>query len=143
MDGKTLSRAGELIRQKAGGPVLNVVYLGDGWQGCELASQCRKNPEAKAGRKLTRDEHEAAHERHRTRMNQPESLDRYGQRQHFGEMPFAVMKVCFDMRRFLLRGLDGVQTEWQWCCTAFNSKKLMHRLAALRAEQRETAKTKT
>ena len=143
MDGKTLSRAGEQIRQKAGGPVLHVIYFGDECDGCEPASQCRKNPEAKAGRKLTRDEHEAARERHRERMNQPESSDRYKQRQHFGEMPFAVMKVCFDMRRFLLRGLDYVQAEWQWCCTAFNSKKLMHRLAALRAEQRETAKIKT
>ena len=59
---------------------------------------------------------------------------------YFGEMPFAVMKVCFDMRRFLLRGLSGVQAEWQWCCTAFNLKKLMNLIAASRAELRETAK---
>ena len=72
MDGRTLSRAGEQIRQKAAGPVLNVVYLGDDCQGGELAPQCRKNPNGKAGRKLTRDEHEAARERHRERLNQPE-----------------------------------------------------------------------
>jgi len=89
---------------------------------------------------VTRDEHEEARERHRDRMNTPESADRYKQRQHFGEMPFAVMKVCFDMRRFLLRGLAGVQAEWQWCCSAFNLKKLMNLLAALRAEQCKMAK---
>jgi len=49
-------------------------------------------------------------------------------------------KVCFDMRRFLLRGLEGVQSEWQWCCTAFNLKKLMTLMAALRAEHCKTAK---
>ena len=74
------------------------------------------------------------------RMNTPESADRYKQRQHFGEMPFAVIKACFDMRRFLLRGLAGVQAEWQWCCTAFNLKKLMNLQAALRAEQCKMAK---
>ena len=138
--GKTLSRAGTETRQTAGGPVLHVIYFGDECEGCELAPQCRQNPESERGRKVTRDEHEEARERHREQMGKPESADRYKQRQHFGEMPFAVMKVCFDMRRFLLRGLAGVQAEWQWCCTAFNLKKLMNLLAALRAEQRKTAK---
>jgi len=36
---------------------------------------------------VTRDEHEEARERHRDRMNKQESIDRYKQRQHFGEMP--------------------------------------------------------
>ncbi len=138
--GKTLSRGGQETRQTAAGPVLNVVYFGDECEGCELAPQCRKNPNGEKGRKLTRDEHETARERHSKRMSRPESSDRYKQRQHFGEMPFAVMKACFDMRRFLLRGLEGVQAEWQWCCTAFNLKKLMTLMAALRAEQYKTAK---
>jgi transposase len=138
--GKTLSRAGQETRQTASGPVLHVLYFGDECDGCDLAPQCRKTPEAKHGRKMTRDEHQEARERHRERMNKPESAERYKQRQHFGEMPFAVMKACFDMRRFLLRGLEGVQAEWQWCCTAFNLKKLMTLIAALRAEQYEAAK---
>jgi transposase len=138
--GKTLSRGGQETRQTAAGPVLNVVYFGDECEGCELAPQCRKNPNGEKGRKLTRDEHETARERHSERMSRPASSDRYKQRQHFGEMPFAVMKVCFDMRRFLLRGLEGVQAEWQWCCTAFNLKKLMTLMAALRAEPREITK---
>ena len=139
--GKTLSRSGQETRQTAGGPVLHVIYFGDECAGCDLAPQCRKNPDAKNGRKVTRDEHEDARNRHRDHMNKPESTDRYKDRQHFGEMPFAVMKVCFDMRRFLLRGLEGVQAEWQWCCTAFNLKKLMTLMAALRAEHCKTAKT--
>jgi len=138
--GKTLSPAGKETRQTAGGPVVHVIYTTDECGGCELAAQCRKNPDGKGGREVTRDEHEEARERHREQMGKPESADRYKQRQHFGEMPFAVMKVCFDMRRFLLRGLAGVQAEWQWCCTAFNLKKLMNLMAALRAEQCKMAK---
>jgi len=138
--GKTLSRGGTETRQTAGGPVLHVIYFGDACEGCDLAPQCRKNPESERGRKVTRDEHEEARERHRDRMNKPESAERYKQRQHFGEMPFAVMKVCYDMRRFLLRGLAGVQAEWQWCCTAFNLKKLMNLIAASRAKQCKMAK---
>ena len=106
--GKTLSRGGQETRQTAAGPVQHVVYFGDECEGCEQASQCRKNPNGEKGRKLTREEHQAARERPRERMYRPESADRYKQRQYFGEMPFAVMKACFDMRRFLLRGLAGV-----------------------------------
>lgn len=57
--------------------------------------------------------------------------------------PFAVIKAYFQMRRCLLRGLEGVQAEWQWCCTAFNLKKLIHLKAALRAEQAENTKLAT
>jgi transposase len=137
--GRTLSRESQETRQTASGPVLKIVYFGDDCEGCELAPQCRKNPNGEKGRKLTRDEHEAVRERHSKHMSQPENFDRYKQRQHFAEMPFAVMKVCFDMRRFLLRGLEGVRAEWQWCCTAFNLKKLSTLLAGLRAEQKKTA----
>jgi len=49
-----------------------------------------------------------------------------------GAMPFSVMKVCYDMRRFLLRALKGVH--------AFRFKKLLNLIAALRAEQRTSAK---
>ena len=64
--GKTLSRAGTETRQTAGGPVLHVIYFGDECEGCELAPQCRKNPESERGRKVTRDEHEEAREQRKT-----------------------------------------------------------------------------
>ncbi|MFN9039560.1 MAG: hypothetical protein ACK5YO_24895, partial [Planctomyces sp.] len=67
----------------------------------------------------------------------------YKQRQHFGEMPFAVMKACFDMRRFLLRGHEGARAEWQWCCTAFNLKILVTLMAALRAKQEKMVAAET
>ena len=36
-----------------------------------------------------------------------------------------VIKAAFDMRRFLLRGIEGVGQEWLWASTAFNLKKLL------------------
>ena len=90
------------------------------------------NPQAKKGRKITHDLHEGARRRHRQRMAVTENKERYKRRQHFGETPFAVIKAAFDLRRFLLRGLRAVQTEWLWACTAFNLKKLIHLWASVR-----------
>ena len=63
----------------------------------------------------------------------------YNRRMHIGETPFAIVKAIMDVRRFLLRGLDKVRTEWCWACTAYNLKKLIAALAALRADGGEMA----
>ena len=47
--------------------------------------------------------------------------------------PDAVIKQVMGLRRFLLRGVDKVRTEWRWACTAFNLQKLVRYLGALRA----------
>ena len=62
-------------------------------------------------------------------------------RQHFGETPFAIIKDCFEMRRFLLRGIERVRQEWLWAATAFNVKKLMGLWGELRAALGETPNT--
>ena len=79
------------------------------------------------------DEHEGARRRHRAVMKTAAAVEAYSRRQHIGETPFAVMKVCFDLRRFLLRGIEGVGQEWLWGSTAFNLKKLMSRWEELRS----------
>ena len=56
----------------------------------------------------------------------------YNRRMHIGETPFAIIKRIMEVRRFLLRGLDKVRTEWCWVCTAYNLKKLIAAVAALR-----------
>jgi hypothetical protein len=53
--------------------------------------------------------------------------------------PSAILKNIFEVRRFLLRGLEKVRTEWRWVCTAYNLKKLMAAIAALRAAGQEIA----
>jgi hypothetical protein len=132
-EGRTLNRRGTETQQRAGGPVLSILYECEDCSHCSMASECRQKVDSLRPRRVIRDVHESARERHRERMQDATVKERYKQRQHFGETPFAALKTCFDLRRFSLRGLKGVQTEFQWACSAFNTKKLMTLLAALRA----------
>lgn len=138
-EGKRLPRSGEEKKTRGGLTVIQSNYTCYDCAGCSQGADCRKNPEAKKGRKVTRDEHQGARRRHRSGMREPSSQERYKVRQHIGETPFAVIKTVFDFRRFLLRGHRGVQTEWLWACTGFNLKKLMSLLAGMRALDRESA----
>ncbi len=117
-----------------GTPVQRNVYTCEDCLGCPLADRCRKNPESKRGREVMHDEHEGARRRHRQRMKTEAAQAAYSRRQHTGELPFAVIKVIFDLRRFVLRGIEGVGQEWRWASTAFNLKKLMRVWVALRAD---------
>ena len=45
-------------------------------------------------------------------------------RQTVAEGTFAFIKRTLGFRRFSLRGLPKVQTEWQLVCLAFNLRKL-------------------
>ncbi len=109
------------------------VYISQHCSSCPLASRCRKNPQAKKGREVAHDIHEAARRRHRERMATADAQTAYARRLHPGETPFAAMKAAFDMRRFLLRGIEGVGQEWLWASTAFNLKKLLGMLPRLRS----------
>jgi hypothetical protein len=67
------------------------------------------------------------------KMQTEEGRKTYNRRMHIGETPFAIIKRILGVRRFLLRGLDKVRTEWCWVCTAYNLKKMVTAMAALRA----------
>lgn len=127
-------RTTENTTYRGGKPVQRKVYACGDCTGCPLATQCRKNPEAKRGREVMHDEHEGARRRQRERMKTPEAKQSYLRRQHIGELPFAVIKVRFDMRRFLLRGREGTGQEWQWASTGFNLTKLMSVWGELRGQ---------
>ena len=126
-------RTTENTTYRGGKAVQRNVYTCNECVGCPLAGSCRKNPESSRGREIMHDEHEGARERHRERMKTEAAQAAYSRRQHIGELPFAVIKCMFDMRRFLLRGIEGVGQEWRWAALAFNLKKLMRRWAELRA----------
>lgn len=114
------------------------IYACKDCEGCPLAKECL-DPKAKRGRTVTRDGHEPARERMHAKMQSDKGRETYNRRMHIGETPFAIIKGLFEVRRFLLRGLEKVRTEWRWVCTAFNLKKLVAALAALRAEGAEWA----
>ena len=118
-------RTTEHTTYKGGKSVVRNVYTSHDCAGCPLAERCRRNPDSKRGREVMHDEHEGARRRHRERMKTPEAQAASLRRQHFGETPFGEIKATFSLRRFLLRGINGVRQEWRWATTAFNLKKLM------------------
>jgi transposase len=90
---------------------------------CPLASECIKG---KGGaRSITRDEHENLREAADQRMATPEGEKIYKQRSPGIEGVFGVLKGNMGIRRFTLRGLQKVRTEWNWICSAYNLKKLL------------------
>jgi hypothetical protein len=115
--GKKLPRSGQEKKVRGGKISLQLNYTCYECAGCPLAARCRKDPNATKGRKVTHDLHEGARRRHRERMRLDESKERYKTRQHIGETPFAVLKAMMGVRQFLLRGHEGVQTEWLWGTT--------------------------
>lgn len=90
---------------------------------CPLRGRCVRG-NAKS-RQINREQHEAHRERHAAKMATPEAQETYKLRRHAGERPFATIKHQFGLRRFLLRGLDKVRTEWRWAALAFNLHRLM------------------
>lgn len=96
--------------------------------GCPLRARCVQG--AAISRQINREQYEAQRERHVQKMATTEAQEIYGQRRHPGERPFAVIKHQYGLRRFLLRGLDRVRTEWCWAATAFNLDRLMSKLRA-------------
>jgi transposase len=137
--GKRLDHSGTEKKRRSGVPVTVHNYVCGDSADCAMASQCKTNPSSQAGRKVSHDEYEGERDRQRARMRDQETKTRYKQRSHYGETPFAVLKATMDLRRFLLRGIEGVRTEWLWGCTAFNMKKLMTLIAKVRAQASEMA----
>ena len=113
------------ITYSIGQPIQRTAYTCQACAGCELSAQCVRKSDKSGNRELIDDVHEPARRRHRKKMQTDVAKQAYNRRLHFGETPFAVIKASFDMRRFLLRGIEGVRQEWRWASTAFNLKKLM------------------
>jgi transposase len=109
------------------------VYRCSGCGGCPLAAACLEKT-AKHGRTITRDGFEPVRDRTAARMASEAGRRVYNQRPRIAEQPFGILKRVMDLRRFLLRGLEKVKTEWTWGVTAFNLGKLVRELARLRAE---------
>lgn len=101
--------------------------------GCPLAKACL-DAKAQHGRTITRDPYDGARERMAAKMAMEASRQIYNQRPHMAETTFAILKSVMNVRRFSLRGLEKVKTEWTWAATAFNLRKLVCELGRMRAE---------
>jgi transposase len=117
---------------QAGGQKLDVwLYRCAACSGCPLAQVCM-SARAVHGRTISRDEFTELRELHGKRMADPAAKAAYKRRLHAGETPFAHIKHVMGLRQFLLRGLEKVQTEWLWACTAYNVTKIVRSIWNLR-----------
>lgn len=131
--GQPLPRVHQTSEARGGGRAERGRYKADpaACAACPLFQRCVQ-PGAKQ-RQVTRDQHDDQRARLARRMAQPEAQTKYQRRREVAERPFATIKEHFGARRFLLRGLDRVRTEWRWLATAFNLHRLMALLRSARA----------
>lgn len=131
--GQAMPLAKTKYDERGGEKVTLRVYQCASCSECPLASACL-SPQARHGRTITRDAHEAARERVAARMATEPARELYDERPRIAETTFGILKQVMGLRQFLLRGLEKVRTEWTWAATAFNLMKLVRELGRLRAE---------
>jgi len=98
--------------------------------GCRSFRDCpqrRQCSPQKKGRMILRGEHEKAVQRQRRKQQSPLKQDILRSRQAIVEVVFAQIKEQMHFRRFTVRHLENVRTQWSLLCTVFNLKKLYRR----------------
>ncbi len=114
------------------GTAIRRQYRGDpACAGCPRALMCCENPET--GRTVNRDQYEDHRERMRARMSSGRGRSRYRLRRQTVEPRFGQIKRNLGLRRFLRRGLCGVQAEWTLACIAVNLGILLRSWQEVRA----------
>ena len=89
---------------------------------CEWVGECTENK--RQGRSVEVGPYEEKLRKHRELMGKEESKETYKLRKQTVEPVFGIMKEVQGARRFLLRGLEDVRSEWTLLATAFNLKSL-------------------
>lgn len=123
--GQKLSPVHKTSEKRAGGRIERTRYKASAaaCTECPLRARCLQ-PGVKR-RQISRDQYDPQRERHVRRMATDEARAKYQLRSVMAERPFAIIKHHFGARRFLLRGLKHVRTEWLWLTTAFNLQRMI------------------
>jgi transposase len=91
--------------------------------GCPLAEKCLSRKAKR--RMISRDEFEGHREKLREHMSSDEAHEIYSKRAPVIEGVFAQIKHNMGIRGFVYRGIDKVESEWLWICSAFNLAKIL------------------
>jgi hypothetical protein len=89
--------------------------------GCPVSQYCSPN---KKGRTIQRSEHEEVVSRQREKQQSNDNQRLMASRKWIVEPVFGQIKENMGFRRFTVRRLENVKTQWSLICTAFNLKKL-------------------
>ncbi len=90
-------------------------------KGCPVRSECSPN---KKGRTILRGEHEGAVSRQREKQKSVRQQEIMRSRKWIVEPIFGQIKENMAFRRWTVRGIENVRTQWSLICIAFNLKKL-------------------
>jgi len=119
--GQVLHFAGE--RRRKGHPQIRIYRNSPAMcRSCPAFGVCTRD--WRHGRVLEISPHESVLRRHRVWMASQQAKTAYRQRKQLPEPVFGILKEQQRARRFLLRGLKNVQTEWMLLATAFNLRSL-------------------
>jgi transposase len=91
---------------------------------CPQQQRCTVNRHP-VGRSLTRDAYDDARRRMKEKLRTAEGRAIYGLRKCLVEPVIGQLKTIGGLGRFLLRGLSGARTEWQWATLAYNLRKIV------------------
>ena len=108
-------------RLNSHGKYLTRVYRCRSAKDCPMRSECSSN---RKGRQIVRGEHEGAVRRQREKQTSVRHQEIMRSRKWIVEPTFGQVKENMGFRRFSVRGLESVGTQWSLICTAFNLKKL-------------------
>ena len=110
--GRTMEQCDKETRTLSNGEeVVSTRYQTDSCEGCAAIALCRTNVNAKAPRRVRRDQHATLREQHRKKMDTPEAKAAYAGRFSAGERPFGQLKEGFGIRRFQSRGINSINSE--------------------------------
>ena len=112
-------------------------YRCQSYQQCPVRALCSKRRD---GRRIEISPHYGALLRQRAQRQDPRYKALMRQRSGLIEPVFAGIKQAMGFRRWTVRGLDNVRTQWALLCTAYNLKKLYQHWAERRHPKKENSR---
>ena len=91
------------------------------FRSCPVRGECSRNP---AGRLIEISPYHAAVEKQRQKQHDVEKQKLFQKRKVIVEPVFGIIKQARGFRRWTVRGMENVQTQWSLICSAFNLKKI-------------------
>jgi len=112
-------------------------YRCQSYKQCPVRALCSKRRD---GRRIEISPQYGALLRQRAQRQDPRRLALVRQRSGLIEPVFACIKQAMGFRRWTVRGLDNVRTQWALLCTAHNLKKLYQHWAKSRRPKKENSR---
>jgi transposase len=111
-------------------------YRCQSYEQCPVRALCSKRRD---GRRIEISPQYGALQRQRDKRQDPGNKALMRQRSGLIEPVFATIKQALGFRRWTVRGLDNVRTQWALLCTVYNLKKLYQHWAESRRGKKENS----